>query len=157
MTGGQVAIPDCWPPAPPFSGFGSAQTNDTVTGALYQWLALAGRSAHPMIVGGVVSMLMPLTVVPAELPATSLAVPEALWFSAFRGSVIGDGASCDSRTAAPAARSSGLDRCRRTSPSPARCTSCWSLAARSGAPVIVGGVLSMLKPDEVNGAAVFVA
>src|SRR5579864_9163909 len=90
MTGAvQVAIKDCCP-AGPCSGFGSAQRNETVTGVLYQLLALGARSGAPMMVGGVVSMLIPLTVMPAELPATSFAVPEALWFVPSPDSVIGD-------------------------------------------------------------------
>src|SRR5579859_1749861 len=75
----QVAIPDCSAPAATgFSGLGSTQTNATVTGVLYQPLAFAGLVGAPEIVGGVVSMLMPVTVVLVEFPAASVAVPEAL-------------------------------------------------------------------------------
>ena len=75
----QFATPDAGP-AFGGAGAGSLQTNETVTGALYQPLPLGARSGDPTIIGGVRSMLIPLTVACAELLATSFAVPVALWF-----------------------------------------------------------------------------
>src|ERR1700756_3257990 len=151
MTGAvQLAIKDCCR-AGPCSGFGSAQTNETVTGALYQLLALAGRSGAPMMVGGVVSMLIPLTVVPAEFPATSLAVPEAIWFVPSPDSVIGDVqlAIPDCCPRGPFAGFGSLQVNVRVT---GALYQLLPLAARSGAPVTVGEVLSILKLVEVNCA-----
>ena len=68
---------DCWP-AGPLIGFGSAQTNDTVTGALYHPFALGDVVGAPVMVGEVVSMSIPLTTVLLTLAALSTAVPLAL-------------------------------------------------------------------------------
>ena len=53
-----------------------AQLKLTATAALYQWLALAARSGAPLIIGAVLSMLMPSTVTAsATLPALSIQLP----------------------------------------------------------------------------------
>src|SRR6185436_19575696 len=57
----------------------SLQVKCTVTGPLFQPAKLAGGEAAPVMAGLVRSMLMPLTVALLLLPATSVAVPEALW------------------------------------------------------------------------------
>src|SRR5437764_244763 len=53
----------------------SLHMNESVTSVLFQPAALGAGDAAPVIVGGVLSMLMPLTVAEAALPALSLAVP----------------------------------------------------------------------------------
>src|SRR5579864_6990833 len=142
MTGAvQLAIEDCCP-ARPCSGFGSAQTNETVTGALYQLLALAGRSGAPMMVGGVVSMLIPLTVVPAEFPATSLAVPEALWFVPSPESVIGD-VQFATPDCSPAGPLFGFGSLHLNVTVTDALYQVKTFDGRSGAPVTVGKVLSI--------------
>src|SRR2546428_13847290 len=57
----------------------SAQLKCTVTSLLYQPAALGEVVAAPLIVGAVLSMLIPETVVLALLPALSVAVPVAGW------------------------------------------------------------------------------
>ena len=58
----------------------SLQLNPTVTGPLYQPALLLGVVAAPVMVGAVVSMLIPVTVNDVWLPAASVAVPVTLWF-----------------------------------------------------------------------------
>lgn len=48
--------------------------NDTVTGPLFQSLMFGAGDLDPETVGGVLSMLIPATVVVAELPALSVHV-----------------------------------------------------------------------------------
>src|SRR5438094_6025471 len=57
----------------------SAQLKCTVTSLLYQPAALGEVVAAPLIVGAVLSMLIPETVVLVLLPALSVAVPVADW------------------------------------------------------------------------------
>src|SRR2546426_3635490 len=71
VDGEQVATPES----------ASLQVKLTVTLSLYQLLALGARSGAPLIVGAVWSILMPLTVVLALLPARSVTVPVALWLA----------------------------------------------------------------------------
>src|SRR5690349_14054330 len=66
-------------PARPESASSAAQT--CVTGALYQWLAFGAASGAALRFGAVLSTLMPLTVLDAELPALSRAVPTTDWFA----------------------------------------------------------------------------
>ena len=66
-SGAQVATPES----------ASAQTNITVTSRLFQPAALAAGDRGPLIVGFVLSMLMPDTVAVPEFPALSTAVPVA--------------------------------------------------------------------------------
>src|ERR1700747_2426476 len=151
MTGGvHLAIKDCCP-AGPCSGFGSAQTNETVTGALYQPLVLGRRSGAPRMVGGVVSMLIPLTLVPAELPATSFAVPEALWFVPSPDSVIGN-VQVAIPDCCPAGPFAGFGSLHVNVTVTGALYQGKGFAGRSGAPVTVGEVLSILKPGEANCA-----
>src|SRR6266542_6036556 len=64
-----VAMPDCTEPV-------SAQLKETVTSLLFQPWALASGSRLPLIVGAVLSMLMPPTVAgEAALPALSIQSP----------------------------------------------------------------------------------
>src|SRR5947209_5231976 len=58
----------------------SLQVHFTVTSLLYH-PALLAASACPLKSGAVLSTLMPDTVVPALFPATSVAVPDALWLA----------------------------------------------------------------------------
>src|SRR5438067_1789906 len=55
----------------------SAQVKLTVTSLLFQPAAFAAGEAAPVIVGGVLSMLMPLTVAEAVFPAVSVQLPLA--------------------------------------------------------------------------------
>src|SRR3954453_18015088 len=59
----------------------SLQANVTVTGALYQPLALAARSGEPVMVGLGRSIFIPLMLPLPELPATSVAVPDTVWLA----------------------------------------------------------------------------
>src|SRR5690349_18564502 len=59
----------------------SLQVNLTVTSPLYQPAAFGLVVAAALIVGVVVSMLMPLCVLLALLPALSVQMPVALWFA----------------------------------------------------------------------------
>ena len=56
----------------------SLHVKDTVTSALFQPLELAPREREALIVGAVLSMLIPVTEVDAELPAASTALPAPL-------------------------------------------------------------------------------
>src|SRR2546428_3599852 len=67
----------------------SAQLKRTVTSFLYQPAALGELVAAPLIVGAVLSMLIPETVVLALLPALSSAVPLADWAAPSALRVIG--------------------------------------------------------------------
>jgi hypothetical protein len=55
----------------------SVQVKLTVTGTLFHPLMLAPGDLKPVMIGGVLSMLIPLTVVDAVLPALSAHVPVA--------------------------------------------------------------------------------
>src|SRR5262245_20892179 len=57
----------------------SLPLKDTTTSALYQAWPLAARSGAPLIVGAVLSMLTPLTVALALLPARSVTVKVWPW------------------------------------------------------------------------------
>src|SRR5438067_3891740 len=59
----------------------SLQLQAMLTSALYQPLALAAAVGAPLSEGGVLSMLMPLTLALAELPAASVAVPLDVWLA----------------------------------------------------------------------------
>ena len=59
----------------------SLPPNDTVTSVLCQPLALGLGRHEALTVGAVLSILMPPTVVEAELPALSTAVPAADWWA----------------------------------------------------------------------------
>src|SRR5207245_4921728 len=67
----------------------SAQMKCAVTSLLYQPAALGEGVAAPLIVGAVLSMLIPETVVLALLPALSSAVPLADWAAPSALRVIG--------------------------------------------------------------------
>src|SRR5438445_3896276 len=67
----------------------SAQLKCTVTSLLYQPAALGEVVAAPLIVGAVLSMLIPETVVLVLLPALSVAVPVADWAAPAALRVIG--------------------------------------------------------------------
>src|SRR5437867_2328921 len=67
----------------------SAQLKCTVTSPLYQPAALGEVVAAPLIVGAVLSMLIPETVVLVLLPALSVAVPVADWAAPAALRVIG--------------------------------------------------------------------
>src|SRR5207253_353450 len=57
----------------------SPQVKRTVTAELFQPAALATGLRLPVMTGGVRSMLIPVTVAPAELPAWSTQVPKRDW------------------------------------------------------------------------------
>jgi hypothetical protein len=69
----------------------SVHVKVTVTLLEFQPLAFGAGEAVAVIVGRVSSMLIPLTVAVAELPALSTAVPLALWFAPSVVSVTGAG------------------------------------------------------------------
>ena len=95
-------------------------------------------------------MLIPLTVVPAELPATSFAVPEALWFVPSPDSVMGNVqvAIPDCCPRGPFVGFGSL----QVNVTVTGALYQLLLAARSGAPATVGEVVSILKPGEANCA-----
>ena len=57
----------------------SEHTKLTVTGALFQPFPFGGMDLDPVIVGGVLSMFIPLTVAETELPALSVQVEPRDW------------------------------------------------------------------------------
>src|SRR5438552_7265407 len=103
------------------------------------------------MVGAVVSMLIPETVVLFEFLATSNAVPGTLWFVPSLETVTG-AVQLAIPDCSPARPFAGFGSVQVKVTVTGALYQLKVFAARSGAPEIVGGVLSMLKPGDVKVA-----